>query len=139
MKNFRIVNILFLSVFAAACSQNKTSKNAGINENKHHGVEKIYSVTYQKGDVVPPDEVCMVNNAFMGKKQIEVAYNGNKYYGCCEMCKKRFSKEEAVRMAVDPVSQKQVDKSRAVIAITGDNGKVSYFENDANYKTFFKK
>jgi YHS domain-containing protein len=55
------------------------------------------------------------------------------------MCEKRIPKEKEVRMAVDPVSKKQVDKAKAVIAITGDNSEVSYFENNKNYKTFFKQ
>ncbi len=138
MKNFRIVIILFLAVFAAACTQHKTQQSTGNSGSMDHSAGKTAGADYQKGDVVPHDEVCMVNDAFMGKKQIEVVHNGRKYYGCCEMCEKRIPKEEAVRMAVDPVSKNQVDKSRAVIAITGDNGEVSYFENDASYKAFFK-
>lgn len=139
MKNFRIVIILFLAVFAAACTENKTPKSSGDAGNIGRIAGKTAGAGYQKGDVVPHDEVCMVNNAFMGKKQIEVVHNGKKYYGCCEMCEKRIPKEEAVRMAVDPLSQKQVDKAEAVIALIGDNGEVAYFENDANYKTFFKQ
>lgn len=138
MKNFRIIIILFLAIFMTACTQNKTPQNSNTAEAMGHNGKKNNGVTYQKGDVVPHDEVCMVNNAFMGKKQIEVTHNGKKYYGCCEMCEKRIPEEEAVRIAVDPVSKKQVDKAEAVIAITGDDGEVSYFQNDANYKAFFK-
>ncbi len=75
----------------------------------------------------------------MGKKQLEVSLNGRLYYGCCEMCRKRIPKEESVRMSVDPVSKKRVDKAKAVIAITGDQGEVLYFENMENYRAFFSK
>lgn len=139
MKNFRIVFILFVAVFAAACTENKTPQSIGDTGSIGRIAAKTAGVDYQNGDVVPHDEVCMVNDAFMGKKQIEVVHNSKKYYGCCEMCKKRIPKEEAIRMAVDPVSQNQVDKAAAIIAITGDNGEVAYFENDANYKAFFKQ
>ena len=139
MKNFQIVIILFLAVFATACTENKTPRSSGDTGSMNHSTGKTAGADYQKGDVVPHDEVCMVNNAFMGKKQIEVVHNGKKYYGCCEMCEQRIPKEEAVRMAVDPVSKNQVDKAAAVIAITGDKGEVTYFENEANYKAFLKQ
>ncbi|AIL45298.1 MULTISPECIES: hypothetical protein [Elizabethkingia] len=93
----------------------------------------------EKGTIVPSDEVCMVNNAFMGKKQFEVKYEGRMYYGCCEMCKERIPKEASVRSAIDPISKKEVDKATAVIAVTGDNGEVSYFENKTTYSDYIKK
>ncbi|WP_312334839.1 hypothetical protein [Sphingobacterium sp.] len=92
-----------------------------------------------KGKIVSNDEVCMVNDAYMGKKQLEVKVNGNTYYGCCEMCKERIPKDASVRLAIDPFSQKQVDKSTAIIAVTGDNGEVSYFENKANFTNYLKQ
>lgn len=51
----------------------------------------------------------------------------------------RIPGDERIRAAVDPVSGKKVDKADAVIAITGDNGDVSYFENKANYQSFFEQ
>jgi YHS domain-containing protein len=140
MKNFRIIIVLFFAILNVACAQNSKSQNVSTENRDHsHRDGKANGVAYQKGDVVPHNEVCMVNDAYMGKKQIEVEYEGKKYYGCCEMCEKRIPKEKEVRMAVDPVSKKQVDKAKAVIAITGDNSEVSYFENNKNYKTFFKQ
>src|SRR5690606_18794739 len=91
---------------------------------------------YKKGDLVPTEEVCMVNDAFMAKKQLLVKYKGKAYYGCCEMCKERIPKEAAVRVAIDPLSKKEVDKASAAIAITGDQGEVSYFENEENYRKY---
>lgn len=136
---FMIFPLIFLST---ACSDNNAAKNDNALENTGHSAIKtpsvVKEVAYKKGDVVPHDEVCMVNNMFMGKKQIEVNYNAKLYYGCCEMCEKRIPQEPGVRMAVDPVSKKQVDKAEAVIVITGDAGEVSYFENYENYNAFFK-
>jgi hypothetical protein len=42
-------------------------------------------------------------------------------------------------VATDPYSHKQVDKAVAVIAVTGNNGEVSYFENKDNYDNYLKK
>ena len=81
----------------------------------------------------------MVNDAYMGKKQFDVKFDGKIYYGCCEMCKERIPKDATVRLAIDPYSNKQVDKAVAVIAVTGNNGEVSYFESKDNYTKYLKK
>ncbi|MCH5688793.1 hypothetical protein LWM68_33775 [Niabella sp. W65] len=81
----------------------------------------------------------MVNDAYMGKKQFDVKFQGKTYYGCCEMCKERIPKDASVRVATDPYSHKQVDKAVAVIAVTGNNGEVSYFESKDNYDNYLKK
>lgn len=82
--------------------------------------------------------VCMVNNAYMGKKQFPVEFNDKLYYGCCEMCVNTIQNEANVRVAKDPVSGKEVDKSEAFIALEPGNqyGGVLYFESEANYKKY---
>jgi len=75
--------------------------------------------------------VCMINEHAMGKDQIPIEIEGRTYYGCCEMCKKALATDAAKRVAVDPVSGKQVDKATAVIA-SQEDGRVFYFENEAN-------
>jgi len=82
--------------------------------------------------------VCMVNNAYMGKKQFPVEFGDKLYYGCCEMCVNTIQNEADVRVAKDPVSGKKVDKSEAFIALEPGHpyGGVLYFESEANYKKF---
>ena len=75
----------------------------------------------------------------MGKKQLEVKYNSKIYYGCCSDCQKKIPNQESARTAYDPVTQKPVDKSNAVIAIVDQNDGILYFENQSNYTTFFNK
>jgi YHS domain-containing protein len=72
--------------------------------------------------------VCMVNDRFMGVKQIPVEVDGRTYYGCCPMCKSRLAEDKSVRQAVDPVSGKAVDKATAVVGRRAD-GSVLYFES----------
>ena len=72
--------------------------------------------------------VCMVNDHFMGKRQIPVQVEGRTYYGCCEMCKSRLEQDKSVRYAQDPVTGKTVDKATAVIGRRPD-GSVLYFES----------
>jgi len=87
---------------------------------------------------VEPKTVCMINEHAMGKDQIPVEVEGKTYYGCCEMCKKALASDASKRVATDPVSGKQVDKATAVIAAQED-GRVFYFENDANLAKWNEK
>ncbi len=86
---------------------------------------------------VDPVRVCMVNDTVFPRDQIPVEVEGKTYFGCCEMCKGRLAKDEAIRMAIDPVSGKQVDKATAVIG-AGPDGKVQYFENEETFARFGK-
>jgi len=87
---------------------------------------------------VPNNLVCMVNDAYMGKQQLEVPFEGKLYYGCCEMCKERIPNDAKVRMAVDPHTLKKVDKATAYIVLIGDQDEVAYFESKDNYDAFLK-
>ena len=88
--------------------------------------------------VVEAKKVCMVNNQLFEKDQIPIAVEGKTYYGCCEMCKERLTKDAAARTAVDPVTGKPVDKAKAVIAALPD-GKVFYFESEKTLAEYRKK
>lgn len=79
--------------------------------------------------------VCMVNDQFFGKQQIPVKVEDRIYYGCCDMCEAKIRQNRSVRLAVDPVSHRSVDKALAVIGALAD-GKVYYFENEQNLRTF---
>jgi YHS domain-containing protein len=82
-----------------------------------------------------PKKICMVTNTAFDKDQIPVQIKGRTYYGCCEMCKGELEKDPKQRVAIDPVSGKKVDKSRAVIGIAS-NGGVFYFENSGNLEKY---
>ncbi len=86
-------------------------------------------------EVVDSEYVCMVNDAVYDKKQVHVQVEGKDYYGCCEMCKERLAKDAALRVAVDPVSGKEVDKATAVIGADSYK-RVFYFENAKNFEKF---
>lgn len=86
---------------------------------------------------VEAKKVCMVNNQVFDKDQIPVPVDGKTYYGCCEMCKERLSKDASLRSAVDPVSGKPVDKATAVIGALPD-GKVLYFESETTFGQYGK-
>ncbi len=138
--NYLITIISVLVVTLAACT-NSQSKQEEVYA--PHGGDTTVNIiapttAFKKGDLVPNEEVCMVNDAYMAKTQLLVKHEGKAYYGCCEMCKERIPKEAAVRVAIDPFSKKEVDKATAAIAITGDQGEVSYFENEGNYRKYLE-
>lgn len=85
--------------------------------------------------VTDPSQVCMVNDQFMGKPQIPIAFEGRTYYGCCAMCKERLGKEPATRIAQDPVTGDQVDKATAII-IQDAAGKVMYFASEDTLRRY---
>lgn len=99
------------------------------------------SIGYSPDEIerpVEPSLVCMVNDAYMGVAQIPVPVNGKTYYGCCEMCVDKLNNIESARIAIDPFSGNQVDKSEAFIVVTNTQGAVAYFESEANYSAFKK-
>ena len=87
---------------------------------------------------VEAKKVCMINNQLFEKDQIPVTVEGKTYYGCCEMCKERLTKDRAARTALDPVTHKEVDKATAVIAAQPD-GKVLYFQSEKTLAEYQKK
>jgi len=138
---FQTTLALFVaSFFAVACTsseaENTTSHTnppvAVVQENDQNDLPQ------QPVAELPKDQVCMVNNAFMGKKQIPVAHESKTYYGCCEMCVEKIKTNKAVRFATDPQSGKEVDKSTAFIVLNPANndGSVLYFESEANFKSY---
>jgi YHS domain-containing protein len=87
---------------------------------------------------VEPKLICMMNNKFMGSEQMPIEVEGRTYYGCCPMCAQTLKTDASARTATDHVSGKSVDKAAAVIGADKD-GKVYYFENEENLKTFGSK
>ena len=99
----------------------------------NHEVKISDQLLAEKG--LPKELVCMVNNAYMGKKQYPVQHEGKQYYGCCQMCVNTIQSNRQVRVALDPLTGKEVDKSLAYIAPEpgSSNNGVLYFESRENY------
>lgn len=130
----KITSIVALAtVLFTSCNSNKEDKVVDNPSN-----EIVTVLNSNKGKQVPNNLVCMVNDAYMGKEQIEVPFEGKMYYGCCKMCEERIPKDESVRYATDPHSLKKISKADAYIVVIGNNDEVAYFENEANYQAFLK-
>jgi YHS domain-containing protein len=96
------------------------------------------SIAADTWKVVPNKEVCMVTNMHFARPQIPVEQAGKTYYGCCENCKATIQTDAKSRVAIDPHSNKSVDKSKAVIA-ANETGAVLYFESRANFDVYLAK
>lgn len=139
MKNFKIVlGVSILSVFALTSCQNKTEEPTVTTHEEQMSdmMQPSQTLAYNVGDKVPNKQVCMVNNAYMGKDQFEVPYDGKTYYGCCNMCVERIPNDETSRKAKDPFTGKEIDKANAYIVLKDQQGNVDYFENEENYKKY---
>lgn len=73
--------------------------------------------------------VCMVNDKVLGRPQLPVIVSGKTYYGCCAGCVGRLNTDRKARVAADPVTGRDVDKSEAVI-LEGVRGEALYFESE---------
>ena len=81
------------------------------------------------------DQVCMINNQYMGRPQIPVDVGGVTYFGCCPACKDRLQNDPSTRVARDPVTGEDVDKAHAVIA-KDDHNNVLYFASADNVRRY---
>ena len=79
--------------------------------------------------------VCMVNNSLFNTVQIPVEVDGKTYYGCCAGCEATLKTDPSSRMAIDPVSGKEVDKATCVIGADA-SGNTFYFENEENLMAY---
>ena len=116
---FWIIPVSILAFLFIGCTEKPASSQ--ITEN---GLVRVASA-----------KVCMINDKVFRKDQIPVEVDGKTYYGCCEMCETKLRNNLESRFAMDPVSQKRVDKATAVIG-ADESDKVFYFENEANLKQF---
>lgn len=136
----KILSIVALAaILVTSCESKKTEMKTEIAENKLTIKEVIQNNDPEKGKNVPNNLVCMVNDLYMGKEQIEVPFEGKMYYGCCNMCKEKIPKDEDARYATDPHSLKKISKADAYIVVIGNNNEVAYFESEGNYQQFLKE
>jgi YHS domain-containing protein len=85
--------------------------------------------------VSDPRQVCMVTDQVMTVPLIPVEVGGHTYYGCCPNCKARLASDPAVRVARDPVTGEEVDKSEALIARL-PGGRAVYFASEESFLAY---
>lgn len=95
-------------------------------------------LTYQPGDEIPHEFVCMKTDQYREMRQLLVEFEGKAYYGCCEKCNELIPANPRLRTAADPLTGEPVDKATAYIILTGNNEQVMYFANEENYRLFLR-
>ncbi|MCC9019753.1 hypothetical protein [Flavobacterium lipolyticum] len=128
--------IAAMAVVLISCKDQENKPQNQVSDQQKLTVKDSTAVS--EGTPVPNDEVCMVNDLHMGKKQIEVPFGGKMYYGCCNMCVERIPNDENVRQATDPHTGVKVDKASAYIVSLNKQGNVAYFESEENYQNFIQ-
>lgn len=137
-KVFFIAIVTAFFLFSCSSEQEKSSVNTPPHAMAQDAAQQ--ASTNQKFEIVPNEKVCMVNDRFMGIKQIPIEVEGITYYGCCPDCVKKLQENlGGVRYAKDPVSGEKVDKASAVIIKNNEDGMVQYFGSEASANQFLKQ
>lgn len=90
------------------------------------------------GRVTDRSRICMVNDKVMGQTQLPVLVAGKTYYGCCAGCVGRLNNDRKARVAEDPETGREVDKSEAVI-LQDERGKALYFESEKTARRYQRR
>ena len=108
-----ITAIMISVMFITACESNAKGEKPKTSVTE---AQEQQNVAINIEAKISSNLVCMVNNAYMGKEQIPVEFEGKTYYGCCNMCVDKINNNREVRYAIDPVTGREVDKATAFIA-----------------------
>ncbi|HKO48890.1 MAG TPA: hypothetical protein VJV79_14255 [Polyangiaceae bacterium] len=135
--SFKLVVALLTSLPLIACTTAPTT-NEVAHSQPSAAVPRLAAATSSLTRVTDPSLVCNINNRFMGSPQIPVPVAGKTYYGCCAGCKAKLESDPGARTAVDPVTQKAVDKAQAVLGQT-NTGVVLYFESEQTFASYAQK
>lgn len=93
------------------------------------------SLLVSKTKQLAPELVCMVNNVYVGKLQIEIIVNKKAYYVGCGMCKDKLNNDSTTRYSKDPLTGEVVDKADAFIVLRSKkNDLVHYFKSKENFQ-----
>jgi YHS domain-containing protein len=84
---------------------------------------------------VAAEDVNMVTNRRESKKQSALSLNGKSYFCPNNAYAANMSNNPSIRFAKDPLTDKRIDKSDAVIYADA-SGRVYYFESEDTYKGF---
>lgn len=140
-RNFYVFSIMAVTgLLSGACNNTSgpATRHQGpvVNDSETLANNRL---TYQPGDEIPTEFVCMMTDEYREMRQLLVLFEGRAYYGCCDKCSELIPKNASMRTATDPYTSQPVDKATAYIVLTGNNDKVMYFASKENYRMFLEK
>ena len=92
------------------------------------------------GDTIAHNKICMVDDIYQGDyPTLNLSLTGKRYFGCDAKAIQSLSIEPNLRSAIDPFTNRKVDKASAVIAISPKrDGKVLYFESMQTFNQYLR-
>ncbi len=120
MKKLPLLSVIFLSITANVWANEAAPIDANFT-----------------GQIHEPGHVCMVKRTTHVHTKFTIDHEGKKYSFCCTPCLDRFKAEpDKLRMAIDPVSGKPVDKADALIYAY--KGRAVFLESKKSLKKYSK-
>ena len=139
-----IIFILSIIFIQFSCQNQEKSKTQNTEKAAVASSGNVNATTSEASpesiESLPYELVCMVNDAYMGRKQFPVPVGDKIYYGCCEMCVDKLKNSDQYRYGVDPLTKEKVDKTEAFIVMKSqETGEVYYFKSKENYLKYKAK
>ena len=134
-----VTNIVVLLLFAGVFTWMTWiiyKDTSGKGESEDHYLASLPA----QQDTIARTKVCMADDFFQGDFPTHpVSVNNKVYYGCNAKTMIDLAEKENLRFAIDPVSNKRVDKATAIIVIHPDNdGKVVYLGSRDSYEKYLE-
>ena len=103
-------------------------------------IERKNQLIAMAGKELAHNKVCMVGDVLKFKELDKIVIDGKHYWVCCPKCKAQLLYAYKKRFAVDPVTQKEVDKAEAFITQSPTmKERVLYFETSKNFEIYKTK
>ena len=91
-------------------------------------------------DTIAHNKICMVDDIYQGDyPTVEYKLINKTYYGCSQKATRDLAQKPKLRVAVDPVTNEEIDKAIAVVALNPKrDGKVLYFKSVESFNKYQK-
>ena len=91
-----------------------------------------------QNDTIAHNRVCMVDDFYQGDyPTLSLALFNKTYYGCDAKATQDLVNKQDLRVAIDPVTKRKIDKASAVIGLHPKrDGKVLYFESKETFTQY---
>lgn len=107
---------------------------------QHEADDSYYSQLPSIMDTIAPNKVCMADDVYQGNyPTIATSIAAKTYFACDQKGIQELFLQGRKRIAIDPFSNRNVDKAKAVISIDPKkDGKVMYFESEVTHRAFVR-
>lgn len=91
-------------------------------------------------DTIAHNKICMVDDVYQGDyPTVEYKLINKTYYGCSQKATRDLAQKAKLRVAIDPVTNEEIDKAIALIAVHPKrDGKVLYFKSVETFNMYKK-